>query len=817
MPQKEYNWKRFWCSRTGTMDLSDGGYLYDPESEWGDIYNPDVKNFFSIAGKRCLALLGEPGIGKSSALKTEYSKAKKKVEKNGGQCLWFDLKAYGNETRLINNLFFNQSVKSWVIGNSDLHLFLDSLDECLMRIETVASILVEELGAFPVERLFLRVACRTAEWPNGLENGLIQLLGEDNFKAYELCPLRRKDVIKAVEQHPLKSDMFLDAIDKAEAVPLAIKPITLNFLINLYRRDGRFPSKQSELYHQGCLILCEDPSESRRDAGRVGFLSAAQRLVVAARIAAIMIFSNRYAVWTNIDLGEVPLEDVKMDDLCNGIEPIGDNSLPISEPAIKETLSTGLFSSRGQNRIGWGHKNYTEYLAAYYIVNKEVKTIQILSLLLSSDDLESKLIPQLHGVAAWISSMQPKVFNEIVKRNPETLLSSDILTADIQVRAALVESFIQQYEKKEFYWGTYDFHRYLYKLRHPDLGEQLKPYLHYKNKDHLSRIIAIDIAEACNVSELHEYLLKIALDDDEPISVRENAASALSKVGDEKVKIKLKPLAIEPVAADKHDGLKGYALQCLWPNQLSAKELFECLRFPKRENFVGKYHMFLTHELIENVKADDLPIALDWVLQLGESYVLPQPFRELSKLIMLKSWDYLEQKSILNKFAHLVLQLAKNYNSLEFDDPQNYQKKINIFQNHKKRKKLLKEVVSILATTGDDSEKCSFDLVFLRTPMVLKEDIPWLISMVTETNSDKEKEIWAHLTARVYHPHDVHHTSLILQAAEVHRSLRVAFKWLVEPIKLNSTESNRLKENYYKQLARKEKNNLRPLLDPPQK
>jgi len=44
-----YNWERFFCPREGNISLSDGGYLYDPESEWGKVYNPEVVHFEALA------------------------------------------------------------------------------------------------------------------------------------------------------------------------------------------------------------------------------------------------------------------------------------------------------------------------------------------------------------------------------------------------------------------------------------------------------------------------------------------------------------------------------------------------------------------------------------------------------------------------------------------------------------------------------------------------------------------------------------------------------------------------------------------------
>ena len=54
-----------------------------------------------------------------------------------------------------------------------LHIYLDSLDESMLNIKTIVALLSDEFKKYPVgERLFLRIACRTADWPTLFEEQL---------------------------------------------------------------------------------------------------------------------------------------------------------------------------------------------------------------------------------------------------------------------------------------------------------------------------------------------------------------------------------------------------------------------------------------------------------------------------------------------------------------------------------------------------------------------------------------------------------------------------------------------------------------------
>ncbi|MGA7931954.1 MAG: hypothetical protein WCA35_00090 [Kovacikia sp.] len=489
--------------------------------------------------------MGEPGIGKTQALEVERSKIVSKIQEQGDQVLFLDLRSYRSEGRLVRSLFDSPEFKAWQAGTHRLHIFLDSFDECLLRVDTLSTLLVDEFKRYQnaVHRLCLRIACRTAIWQPVLEEGLKEIWGENSVGVYELAPLRRIDIIEAAKAKRCFPDDFLKEVHQKNIVPLAIKPITLGFLLNTYdRHGGRFPPNQKfhELYLEGCKLLCEEINESRRGSNRRGNFDVDQRLIVASRIAAITIFANRFAVWTGVDQGNVPIEDALLQKLCHGYENANGREFEITRVVIEEVLDTGLFSSRGLHRMGWAHQTYAEFLAAWYLVQHEMPLAQITGLIFSSEEPDYKLIPQLHETAAWIASIRMDVRQEIIETDPDVLLRSDIPT-DSDLREAIVTSLLTQYEQEKLYDYERKQYRNYGKLKHPGLANQLCPYICDSSKQIDARVLAIHIAEFCEVSELQKELADLTLDSSQSVYFRVSATKALCSIGDVGTRLSLKP------------------------------------------------------------------------------------------------------------------------------------------------------------------------------------------------------------------------------------------------------------------------------------
>ncbi len=154
MTSPHYNWQRFWIPRGTSINVSNGGYLSGERR----YLNPNLKTLAELMNIRCLVLLGEPGLGKSRTISRECQKLAEQIEQTGEQFFHFNLNAYGEAELLVKRLFESREFSEWVNGAHHLHLFLDGLDECLLRIDTVAALLIEELRKCPVGRLILWIA-----------------------------------------------------------------------------------------------------------------------------------------------------------------------------------------------------------------------------------------------------------------------------------------------------------------------------------------------------------------------------------------------------------------------------------------------------------------------------------------------------------------------------------------------------------------------------------------------------------------------------------------------------------------------------------
>jgi predicted NACHT family NTPase len=812
-----YNWKRFWCPRSGDIRLDWRGYLSDPDSDWGKHENPNLVTLDKLTDLPCLVLLGEPGIGKSQEITDLVNHA---VGRQSHSFVEINLRSCSH---LASDLIQEPGFVAWMDGSDRLYLFLDSLDEGLLEARNLAVQIVDEFRKKKyrdkIDRLYLRIACRTAVFPQVLEEGLREIWGDDNTNFHELAPLRQADVEVAASKHGIEAQTFLAEIDRRKIASFAIKPITLTFLINRFKNhNGHFPDDQglADIYLDGCRALCGEPNPSRR-VGITGKLEVEQRLIVAARIAAVTIFANRFAVWTEPDNGDIPGADVLIRVLAVQSETASGNSFPVSEDVIREVLDTGLFSSRGASgQMGWAHQTYAEFLAAWYLQTHNLSLEQVLSLILNGD----RVIPQLQETVAWLASMTPKVFEEVMKIDPDVLLQSDIASRQEEDKANLVDSLLRAYDEERL---RYRFNKYQY-LNHSNIGAQLRSYICDSGKGESSRLVAIDIARACGVSEVQQDLIDVAMSPTQYYSVRINAIIAIRDIGDDKIKEKLRSLVFCQSEHDPEDYLKGYSLEAIYPNHLTTEDLLSNISQPKSSSFGGAYSEFLAEKLVERLPLSDLPIFLRWIeRQNVRRHELRYPFKQLTDSVMLKSWQNLNQPGVLEAFSRVATLKLKRYEGILSDLPsrvytiassdRNRDADIESFLKDydEKRRQLIETVILSLPESDNN-----FSWL---VKIISSQDMFWLIDHAI---SSKPTEIWVKLLRKALILHNLRWENVqvndaILQACSISSRLQSEFEFDITPIELNSEKAEQIKASYLEF-----KNNLNPpkpksLLTPPPK
>lgn len=795
MSEHMYPWKRFWYPRETSIDLLDGGYLYKPEEAWANqLLGSHLIPLPELTSVPCLILLGEPGLGKSRELHQQYTLTTN--EHLGEAALWCDLSAYQEQGMLMRALFDDATFQEWVRGTHRLHLFLDSLDEGLLSIPVLAHFLSVEFTHYRdhLARLFLRITCRTAEWPALLEDQLRDLWGTTNVRTFRLAPLRREDVRIAASAQRVDADQFLEEVNRNVAVPLAYRPITLDFLLKLYREHGTFPLTQQDLYEEGCRILCREVNPSRRIAHFTGRFTDRQRLAAAARLAYLMVFTNHSEVWDDANLGDAPSGSLQLSEGSGGSEEAEGNLLPVSETLLAEACATALFSSRGPDRREWAHRTYAEYLAARYLSHHQLSLSQTMMLLLHADASERRLIPQLHETAAWLATMQLAVFRAIIEIDPEVLLQSDVAMASKQDRANLVAALLTL-EPEERLWNVnMNLGQHYHKLLYPGIDEQLSTVIRNRACGTTRRVVAIEIAEACRLQALSPELVALALDPSEERLMREAATQAVAEMGDDASKASLKPLALEQYDDDPDDKLKGHSLRAIWPAHARAEELFTALTPPKRRDFIGAYSVFLSSEIAPSLEPADLPVALQWVKQhppRATMQGLTGEFKPLTDAVIRLALGHLDEPDVLAALAQLILSRLLQAGLIFGLTPDEHET-ARWLDNDEVRHRLLEAVLPLLAPHTNDS-------VIWRVaqpPLLLPRDLPWLITFLAETSIEATQQVVARLIGRLIDSSDPIQIQTALEASEQLYALADEAAWIFRAVELGSPEALQMQRKW---------------------
>lgn len=684
-----------------------------------------------------MVMLGLPGMGKTNEMKLLHRWA----QDAGAHSDFVSLGLVSTRDELELQLLGSAGREAWAIGK-EWAIHLDGLDEAVIEHEDLVAtidhalrLILADLKSITtaekldrLEHLKFRISCRAAEWPDSLSAVLSSVFG-DAVSIVQLEELDAVDAKDAAGEAGIPGQTWQDILAKLNnAEALTRRPITLRLLLRIYEQSRDVPAGQVLLYHRGILALLEEANEVRRRNGLVGRLDAGSRLLVAARIAAATTFSGSTSVGISAGFGDA--DAVLIAEIAGGVEAIAGEGFRVGEPEIVELLRTSLFDPLSDTKFAWAHRTFSEFLAAYYLAERDLSTDQLLEFLGSAQDPAKRIPPQLHEVAAWVASMRQDFFKALVSRQPVILLSSDVAAASDADRSNLVKQLLYDFDGGQLFDNDWDLHRRYSKLRHPALRDDLLPYLTDKGHSRAARRAAIQIAIECKDKSLIDNLVSIALDRDEEIHLRVQAVIAIGELGSAEARSKLKPLALPGDPTDNDDELRGWSLAALWPGLISFNELLEALTPRKRSNLIGGYWRF-QHYLELTLSPDESVKAVQWVRERAAQRDDDDHLsRQLLVTMLLAAWRNAGDSRVVEAFAGFSAAVNAQ-EAVQLIYSSEFSQFATAFgAGNAAHRRRLAELVLGRQRVEDGAARLS---IYGRWPLLVPDDIPWLLQQL-QTN-----------------------------------------------------------------------------------
>lgn len=393
--------------------------------------------------------------------------------------------------------------REWQAGDEDAFFFLDSVDELKLSNGSLGRAFGRAAAAIGAHgrRARVFVTCRPTDWQPVLDMESFRSklpvprdekkappVGEEAFHAafkeekkeeqggasesvqkerrVFLMPLAAKQIEAFAKGFGVSDPKpFLAEVGRQEAWPFVRRPADLLGKLKVWKDKGTLGTLRDQHEADITLSLEDDPERADRD------LLTPEDVEQGAERVALAMFRTRHRTITvpENSLSSLTATDASLD----ATKVLKD----WSTDKVKALLRRPLFDPATYDRVRFHHRSVQEYLAARRLkrLREEGLTArQLRSLLFVEKYGETVVIPSMKPIAAWLSASDADVANEVLRREPEILIShGDPATLPVDVRVRLVRSFVAAYGKGDwrgFRLGVTEVGR----LAHPDLAAIIK-------------------------------------------------------------------------------------------------------------------------------------------------------------------------------------------------------------------------------------------------------------------------------------------------------------------------------------------------------
>lgn len=531
-------------------------------------------------------LLGEPGAGKSEALKQEAREV-------GGE--------YVTVSELV---ITTPPLEAWR-GKT---LFIDALDEARAA-GSESLILRIRQQLCQLGKPAFRLSCRAADWYGSTDTTELQSISPDGqLEVLQLCPLTDDDIRQILQSNHNVADpqAFVEQAERHRITPLLRNPQTLKLMARAVSAE-RWPESSSEVYRLACEKLALENNAQHRQTSEAKAVDSETLLVAAGQLFAIQLLSGKTGIAIDLDAsdtGHPALEQFK----------------PEAPAAARRALQSALFTPATSHpgRLIPCHRSVAEYLAARWLAEKldreSLPHGRLLKLLLGCD---SGVVADLRGLLAWLAQHSTSIRARLIDVDPlGIVLYGDVRPFSTADRRHLLQALRQQAERfPGFRWHLWQDMTGFGALADDALLGDFRDILQTTERDeatqshidcvldileygHAYPCLAVPLLAVIKDSSLWPRLRYAALRVWFQLAAPAEIKALLSQVSSNQVE-------------DEDDELLGKLLDRLYPEHLTPDEVLQYLHPPKDSHLIGGYRMFWEHWLPERAPADHLPTLLD--------------------------------------------------------------------------------------------------------------------------------------------------------------------------------------------------------------
>ena len=309
-----------------------------------------------------------------------------------------------------------------------------------------------------------------------------------------MLPMNDKQIKVFAESHGMNDPAaFLAEIARQDASIFARRPLDLTDLIEVWSSSGRLGTRAKQHETNVAAKLKEDDPE-RPDRSVLADTDA--RLGAERLALALTLIRTR-----TIRSPDQALDRRRADGVLDAA-----TILPDWTPAERQTLlRRALFDPATYGRVRFHHRSVQEYLAAQRLrgLHEKGMSIRALFRLLFAELYGVKVVlPSMREIAAWLALQTDGVRKELIKREPESLISlGDPESLDHATRRELLRAFVSEYGRGNWRGLNIPLTE-VRRLAHPDLARVIRECwgdgpANDEVRDLLLNLIRLGPVEAC--------------------------------------------------------------------------------------------------------------------------------------------------------------------------------------------------------------------------------------------------------------------------------------------------------------------------------